>query len=125
MITADSWKQILIDTLSELSSREYKERVWLKGQGNEVSSFEESVCNFYDLAIDAAPPKVAREEIGIDENLWKKILSLKSKLDEFLLMTRETPSPREILENVNWEIVRSDASDLLKAILDERKAIEP
>jgi adenosine deaminase len=42
----------LLNRVYGVSSQEYQERVWLKGLGPECDSYDETICNFFDTAVN-------------------------------------------------------------------------
>ena len=43
-------KQILVsclETIKDISDKEYQKRVWIRGEGPEVDDFDEAVCDFF------------------------------------------------------------------------------
>jgi hypothetical protein len=64
----------LLDTVYGVSSREYQERVWLKGLGPECDSYDETICNFFDTAKDVIKNykefKLTEYERDVLEEFW-------------------------------------------------------
>ena len=43
-----NWYKNLIERLKPFADKDFQERVWLKGEGNEISSFIEATCQLFD-----------------------------------------------------------------------------
>jgi hypothetical protein len=44
----EPWHEMVIQSLEELSDLDFQEKVWVRGEGNMVSSFTEAVNSLYD-----------------------------------------------------------------------------
>jgi hypothetical protein len=42
------WYNDLLTVLKEFSDKDYQIKIWLKGEGNEMSSFVEATCKLFD-----------------------------------------------------------------------------
>jgi len=98
--------------LKELSDSEFQQRVWLRGEGPEVSSYSEVVCQLFD-------------DTGIGDQLDKKTdefifsqeLDLIFRQLNLLFYTIDYKMPiTDILSHSDWKKVRQLSSQALKLI---------
>jgi len=104
MMNNELWIMKLRETLSELADLEYQRRVWLGQSPNEVSSFEEAVCQLYDdydlkgfLATRLENIENAAEIREIFESLETSIGAVDESLDpRVLIESPEMNSVRDV-----------------------------
>lgn len=113
-------KQILEEFLYNLdiiSSKSYQKRVWIEARGPEVHSFDDAVCDFFDLG----------ECIFDNYQIYKltemqqKILSEFRKEFESFIDGPRPYLPEEFIDTPEWEKITSLAKDVLKAFHYQNK----
>lgn len=109
------WMRIVLEVLKEFASEDFQIRVWLKGEGPEVSSFEEAVCKFFDDNVIDLLLDVEWRQVGLTENQRNKLKIFRDALDKFNDSVEESPHPKDILFNPDWPKVRSLAKEAMDA----------
>ena len=105
-------KQILEEFLCNLyiiSNKSYQKRVWIEAKGPEVHSFDNAVCDFFDLG-----------EYIFDNYKGYQITEQQQKLldkcrKEFKAFSEKNDFPEEFIETPEWEGIMNLAKEVLKA----------
>lgn len=108
-------KDEMVQCLRELASTEFQERVWVRGVGPEISSYEELVCQLFDdtglgalLASESASAVFGDEALG-------HLLRLSAVVDE----VPRGMSAEALLQLPVWKVlteVAGKAADLVAAL---------
>ena len=102
----------LLDTVYGVSSREYQERVWLKGLGPECDSYDETICNFFDTAKDVIKNykefKLTEYERDVLEEFW-------NVFDKFDNSEYRRYFEKDFIYTPQWEYVMKKAQGVIKA----------
>jgi hypothetical protein len=116
MMEYKQWLAAIAQVVNEFSSQEFQERVWLKGAGPEVSSYEEAACRFFDDYAANTLIDVEWRQAGLTESQRQKLAEFRDILESFgKLMPNITP-PNDVLDNPNWCSVQKSASEALKEL---------
>ncbi len=114
--TEEDKKYILnehLETIYCISDKEYQKRVWIRGQGEEVDDFDETVCHFFD---DGDPILKNYKSYPISENQYKVLCKFRSKFKGFSDRTGvEYYLPELFIDTPEWEEVVNSAKQVLKA----------
>ena len=113
MISPDIWLSGLLSTIREIGDESFQERVWLKGCGPEVSSYEEVMCRFFDDYAIENVIDVEWRALGLTVRQREGLISLRDALDIFGNSVRETPEPTTILSDPRWHSIRELARNTL------------
>jgi hypothetical protein len=116
MIGPALWKKLMIENLEELSSLEFQERVWRRGEGPEVSSYEEAVDQFFDVLMGAAEFNNHWRNLELTDCQWSSLKAFARMLDEFGNSVPDNSAPGQILDNPKWSNVRAKAQGVLKTL---------
>lgn len=111
-ISDENKKQILegfIDIFTRISSKEYQKRVWVKGEGSEADSFDDTVCDFF---IECDSILENYKDFGILENQYQL---LKNFRDKFRVFSDEHDLPEEFIDVPEWTTICEMALAILKA----------
>lgn len=105
-------KQILeefLKILFILSDKHYQKRIWIEGHGPEVHSFDEAVCDFFDLGeyIFANP-----QSYGLTDAQLKLLTKFR---DEFETFADENDFPAEFIDTFEWAKIMDSAKGILRA----------
>ena len=97
--------------LKELSDIDFQRRIWVRGEGPEVSSFEEAVCQLFDDTsigdqLDEGQEVVLSPKL---DSILRELKHLLNKID--YRMTAE-----EILNHPNWDKIRQLSIQALSAL---------
>src|SRR5690348_14508669 len=99
-------KQILeefLKILLILSDKNYQKRIWIEGRGPEVHSFDEAVCDFFDLG----------EYIFADHqsyNLTNEQFNLLTEFrKQFEAFADENDFPEEFIDTPEWATIMDSA----------------
>lgn len=104
-------KQILDEFLKNLwiiSNKSYQERVWIEAKGPEVHSFDEAVCDFFDLG-----EYIFDNYQGYNlTEAQQKILDKFRKI--FKAFSEENDFPEIFIDTPEWADIMDMAKDVLK-----------
>lgn len=96
--------------LKQLSDKEFQERVWLRGEGPEVSSYAEVVCQLFDDTALGDMLEAKKDEPVLSEEIDSIMIDLGKIFDEIDYRT----DTKDILNHPSWLRVRKLSSDALK-----------
>ncbi len=105
-------KQVLnsfLECIFCISDKEYQKRIWIEGQGPECSSFEDAVCDFFDLGESIFPNY---EGYGITDNQYHLLVKFR---DEFDIFSGENHWPHLFIDTPEWAKIVSMAKEVLEA----------
>lgn len=113
MMTREQHLKAVLEVVSEFADREFQVRVWLKGAGPEVSSFDEAVCRFFDDydAVGLISALETTHDIRRDQ-----VEALKKFSDELRIFAASVPDysgADKILRDPQWESLRQLAENVL------------
>ena len=99
-----TWKECVLSTIVQIGDREFQERVWLRGDGPEVSSWEEIICTLYG---DCQFKEFIEEclALGVHLNLVNELRVFGIKLDSYLQRTPETMPASDVLQDPEWATI--------------------
>jgi hypothetical protein len=106
--------------LKNLSDKEYQERVWLRGEGPEVSSYEELINTLFDdfyfdeLLEDNNP-------YNISQALFDKLINLRLKLNNYNDKDSDGNIKEviQILNDSEWIKIQKLSSEVLPLLKEE------
>lgn len=110
-LSEDDRKYILkefLKSISYLTDKEYQLRVWIRGEGPEVDSFDETICQFFEVC---DPVLEEYKDFGITESQYQV---LKKFRDQFRKFSYENNWPPEFIETPEWEKIMDMAREVLK-----------
>jgi hypothetical protein len=111
-LTEEDKKYILNEHLKHISciaDKEYQKRVWIYGEGPEVDSFDDTVCDFFTTC-DSILENY--KDFKVTDNQYKVLKSLR---DQFRIFSDENNHPHEFIESPEWgEIIK-----IAKQVLQE------
>lgn len=105
-------KQILNEFLKNLfivSDKDYQKRVWIDGRGPEVHSFDEAVCDFFDLGeyIFAHP-----QSYNLTDEQFSLLTKFRKRFQDF---SNDNDFPEEFINTPEWNEITQMAKEVLKA----------
>ena len=106
----------LLECISDFSNEEFQQRVWIRGEGLEVSSFRESLCCLDDYKFQLFIDKQMLN-YGFSEKLQYVLREFNCILEKFIKKMDIQASDMSIVDNCNWSKVVDSASrayDLFK-----------
>ena len=112
MLTDKAKKQILasvLETIYNISDRQYQMRVWIRGEGSEVDDFDETCCNFFG---DVDPLLENYNDFGIKESQY---IYLRKFRDKFRLFSSKYYHPFEFIDTPEWDEIVNMAKGVLEA----------
>ena len=121
---SDLWLKKMGDVLREFSSREFQERVWLKGLGPEVSSYEEAMCRLFDDLGLSRLVDMEWRQAGLSEDQVSALRNFRENLLRFDKDIPEIPKAADISERSSSEGVRASARQTL-AVFDRTSCRPP
>ena len=101
-----------LETIAEISDKNFQERIWIKGIGPECSSFEEAICDFFD---DGEPILKNYKEFGLTDKQYEEVIQLQNELQKYCDKTPEIVDNKEVLEDPEWAKIRKIAKEVLEA----------
>ncbi len=111
----DSDKKILasyLETVKNISDKEYQLRVWIQGGGIEVDDFDETVCNFFQ---DGNGIIKNYREFEITDKQYHLLIKLRDEFKAFC----HGPAlryylPQEFINKPEWKKLMNLAKEVLK-----------
>ena len=101
--------KFLLEIINDLTDKEYQKRIWIRGEGPEVDSFDDAVCNFFDTADHVVQNhkdyKLTNEQYQI----------LKKFRDRYDLFCDDNDFPEEFIDSPEWAEIIAHAKEVLKA----------
>jgi len=99
------------DAIQAIADRNYQERVWVKGLGEECDSFDETINEFcfYMERINADYIKC-----GLNKEEYLLLKHLESSVDEYCNTLPEIGIDEEIIKDPKWHAVSKLAKDVVK-----------
>ena len=110
-LTEEDKKYILNEHLKHIScisDKEYQKRVWIYGEGPEVDSFDDTVCDFF-ITCDSILENY--KGFKVTDNQYKV---LKHFRDQFKIFSDENNHPHEFVESDEWEKIIKIAKQVLQ-----------
>ncbi len=118
MLTNEDRKQIIeafMNNVKYISDKEYQRRAWIKGEGPKATSFDETVCNFFqdgDGIIDKY------QEFELTESQYEILKDFRDQFDAF---SSNNYWPPEFIDTPEWDRIVEMAKNVLKAFKDQEK----
>ena len=100
-----------LENIYIISDKSYQKKVWINGIGHEVHSFDEAVCDFFDLG-----------EYIFENYQGYNITTAQQKLlnefrKEFKSFSDENDFPEKFIDAPEWDKITEMAKEILKAFL--------
>jgi hypothetical protein len=109
-------KQILksvLETVKDISDKEYQKRVWIRGEGSEIDDFDEACCHFFG---DANPMIENYRDFGIRDDQFDLLVKFRNELDAFCAgPALEHYLPEEFIDTPEWAKIMEGAKEVLEA----------
>ena len=110
--TNEDKKQILealIEIVSDISDKEYQQRVWIRGEGPEAADFDETVCIFFQVGDHVVEEY---KNFGLTEYQYHL---LKEFRDQFEAFADNNNWPPKFIDTPEWARIMNMAKGVLKA----------
>ena len=107
-------KQIVegfIDIFTRISSKEFQKRIWIKGEGPEEDSFDDTVCDFF-LVCDSIIENY--KDFGVAESQCNLLSKFRNLFDKFVVESRHY-LPEEFIDTPEWGEITKMAKEVLEA----------
>jgi hypothetical protein len=104
-----------LQNLYRISSKEYQERIWIKGIGPECHDFDEAVNDFFG---DGDPILENYQAYGLSRSQYQ---ILKNFHDEFRIFADANDIPEEFINSPEWAKIMNMAKEVLKAFNFSKK----
>ena len=110
-----TWKRNVLSAVKEISDEEYQTRVWLKGVGPEVSSFEEAINRLFDdYLVDRFIVEYRKQHGDV---FWlERLIDLTTALEDYSDATPRQVFPSDVLKDPRWRGVRELAQTVLRSV---------
>ena len=117
------WYNQVLDALRSFADKDYQERAWIKGQGEEISTFIEASCQLFDdTALTDFLEDTNKIVVSAEcDNILREIGSLIETIDEGL-------RPVDIVNHNNMIIIRKlskKAISLIETKMSSLKGEKP
>ncbi len=112
MLSDVSKKQILagmLESIYSFSSREYQLRIWVKGEGPEVDSFDDAVNGFELVVRDILEN---RHQFRLTRN---QVVLLKRLYDQVDVFADDNDYPELFIDTPEWKEIMEMAKEVLDA----------
>ncbi len=110
------WLSNILTMIEEISDKHYQEEVWLKGVGNEESSFNEAICGLFDdYDFDGFLDEYSTENY-LNKLKIEKLKLFRDKLNQYLLNIDDNLCTKDLLADPEWHNIQASASQVLKVI---------
>ena len=109
MISPYDWFKNIQTVLKEFADAEFEERVWVRGEGEEVSDWTEAICKLFD---DYRFDDFLDEswlKLGLSDRLRAALDNLRSQLNNY----QEKETNAAIAKDPQWHKIRDLAKDVL------------
>ena len=109
-VDQDVLTERLFDVLRVISDSEYQQRVWIAGEGEDVSSYEDTICELFDdLCFD--------EYLADPENrsrpAYDALLNFREDLTSFLYRFNNLQS-KDVVVHPKWQEIQKSARAIIK-----------
>ena len=109
MIEKEKWIKLIKEEIQEIADRDFQNRIWIKGQGPQDSSYVELMCRLFDdKHFDAFLKNSTTLELS--KELLYKLLVLKEKLEKYQGKKKES----QIVNDPQWIKITVIAKEALK-----------
>ncbi len=112
MLTKENRKYILNEYLRNIHhiyEKEFQRRIWIRGEGPECQSFDDAVCDFFDIG---DPILYEYKEFGISEIQFSL---LKKFRDEFQKFSDDNDLPQLFIDTPEWTRITLMAKEVLES----------
>jgi len=119
MIGKEDWLNAIEEFLEELSDEEFQRRVWVRGEGPEVSSHTEFMCGLFDdYSFDSFLDE-SWSEFGFSQNLHDQLQKIRTQLNQYL---EQHPLLEDaaIVDDPSWREISQMGAIALKRLKAER-----
>lgn len=99
----------MLETLRDISNKEYQRRVWIRGEGPEVDDFDEVVNYFFDEADGIVKHY---RDFGITERQCKMLKNFRDKFEHF---SDDNNYPELFIDTPEWDKIIRMAQEVLEA----------
>ena len=109
-----------VDIFTRVENKNYQRRIWIKGEGPEMDSFEDTVCDFF---IECESILENHKAFGITKAQYQL---LKKFRDKFRAFSDQHNWPPEFIDSPEWDKITRMAKEVLVAFdyQKNRKASE-
>ncbi|MDY6803726.1 MAG: hypothetical protein SXA11_07955 [Cyanobacteriota bacterium] len=113
------WLNGIQNAVREIANPEFQERVWVRGEGPEVSSFTEAICRLFDDYNFDNFLDEHWQNFGFSSKLYPMLDELRNRLNEY----EEKETDAEIVRDERWDEIREFAKVVLLELDRELKAV--
>ena len=107
----DEWLRKVLGVVADIGDREFQERVWIRGEGPEVSSFDEIMCTLFDDSqLDALIDEC--RSLGLHKEGIDGLAGLRDALNAYP-DREDRSSDAEIVRDPKWIEITERANEVL------------
>lgn len=109
----------LLDTIKKISDLDWQRESWVQNSlPNEVSSWEEIMCEFFDDASIDHFLKNIDPKFGLSDEQIELIVGLRDLMNNYANSTPNTMNPGEVLKDQEWQNISMFAKKVILAFKD-------
>ena len=108
------WTDRIASFLEDLGSEEFQQRSWIRGEGDEVSSFEEAVCALSDFDLVGFAERCTAW--GYPPGFSEDLLAFDRDLGDYARRIRPGTRHEAILADPMWSALRARAKVLANVV---------
>jgi hypothetical protein len=106
MMAYDEWLKNLISVVKVIADQEYQERVWLRGEGPQVDSWDEMICRFFDDYDGDNFVDNHMATAGLSERQQQSLRALRDALNAYSERIGDNCPLQTILNDPDWQSIR-------------------
>ncbi len=111
----EEWQKHIFHVISQIGDEGFQRSVWIKGDPNMASSFEEVACRLFDdLDFDGFLVRAKAE--GFLKNEYENLEKFKIEYTKFLSKQPKIVDPKKIIEDPSWRAISRMAKSLCEKI---------
>ncbi len=114
MIAREDWIALTVELLRQLSDPEYQERVWVRAEGPEVGSWDETVNLFLDNVNPLGFMDDYSQTLGLTSIARNSLLNLERALSEYT--PPKDARMDQIIVDQRWRRIQDRAAQALAAV---------
>ena len=105
----------ILEIVCDVSDKEYQRRIWIRGDGPEVDSFDDAVCDFF---MESESVLERNKDFSLT-NLQYQVL--KKFHDEFENFPMRHDWPGDFIDTPEWEKIIDLAKEVLEGFQYQKK----
>lgn len=114
MMNSEEWLANILSVVAQLADKGFQERIWLRGEGPEKSSWEETYCQMFDdFDLNGY---LSNRDSSLSDEQYNMLKKLRDALERFGSDAQVVDDTQELLASPDWHEVIRIAKDTLKSL---------